>query len=175
MGEGLKQMYREVSSSRAEDEDELGESSSLSGESDDEVEDEANSPSNKSSSSSHGPLHELSSLVSQLPVKRGLSKFYQGKSQSFSSFSDVSSVEDLAKKESPIIKRSMKPCRRSYGGGLDGKDQESCYGSPSGPSNKILPKKGPRGSCASSIARTSSGCSYFAGGKPPAIPMHKNM
>ena len=67
MGEGLKQMFREVSSSssRAEDEDELGETSSLSGGSDDEAEDAA-SQQNKSHVD---PLHELSSLVSQLPIK----------------------------------------------------------------------------------------------------------
>ena len=88
-------------------------------------------------------------------------------------------VEDLAKKESPIMKRKMKPSR-SYAGGLD--DFENHNSSLCGPKsggafndNKGVPKKGPRGSCASSLARTSSGSSYFAGGKPPSIPMRKNM
>lgn len=174
-------MYREVysssSSSRAEDEDELGDSSSLSGGSDD---DESGSSQNKSSSiSSQASLHQLSSLVSQLPIKKGLSKFYQGKSQSFSSFSDVTTAGDLAKKEAS--KMTMKPSR-SYGGGLDDGEahqQKPNNSSCSGPrfNSRGGPKKGgpARASCASSIARTTSGSSYFASGKPPAIPMNKKM
>lgn len=72
MGEGLEQMYREVassSSSRAEDEDELGESSSLSGDSSDDDEQLKDHEAKDSASDPHGHLHELSSLVSQLPIK----------------------------------------------------------------------------------------------------------
>ncbi|KAL2925314.1 Extracellular matrix-binding protein ebh [Bienertia sinuspersici] len=47
---------------------------------------------------------------------RGLSKFYQGKSQSFTSLAKVASLEDLAKKETPY-QRKLKACR-SYGGDL---------------------------------------------------------
>ena len=51
--------------------------------------------------------------------RRGLSKFYQGKSQSFTSLARVGSVEELAKKESAYNRRkSMKGCR-SYGGSLN--------------------------------------------------------
>ncbi|KAK3028884.1 hypothetical protein RJ639_039893 [Escallonia herrerae] len=68
-------------------------------------------------SSSDGSLYDLSQLMAQLPIKRGLSKYYQGKSESFTSLSSVRSLEDLAKKGSPYRKR-MKACK-SYGGGLD--------------------------------------------------------
>ncbi|CAK9875685.1 unnamed protein product [Sphagnum jensenii] len=53
-----------------------------------------------------GPLHQMSALESSLPIKRpGLSKFFGGKSQSFSSLADVSSVSDLAKPNNPYAKR----------------------------------------------------------------------
>ncbi|XP_009774855.1 protein OXIDATIVE STRESS 3-like [Nicotiana sylvestris] len=48
--------------------------------------------------SSHGPLYELSELMDQLPIKRGLSKYYQGNSRSFGCLASVKSLEDLAKK-----------------------------------------------------------------------------
>lgn len=35
-----------------------------------------------------GPLYELSPLLAHLPVRTGLSKYYKGKSQSFTSLSD---------------------------------------------------------------------------------------
>ncbi|EEF46373.1 conserved hypothetical protein [Ricinus communis] len=53
--------------------------------------DDASSPtstlSTSSSNSTAGPLFELSELMAHLPIKRGLSSFYQGKSQSFTSLS----------------------------------------------------------------------------------------
>jgi hypothetical protein len=42
--------------------------------------------------------------------RRGLSKFYQGKSQSFTSLTNVKSLEDFAKPESPYNKKL-----KSYG------------------------------------------------------------
>ncbi|KAK1416866.1 hypothetical protein QVD17_25983 [Tagetes erecta] len=50
------------------------------------------------SSSSSSSLHDLSNLMIQLPIKRGLSKFYHGKSESFTSLARVMSIEDLPKK-----------------------------------------------------------------------------
>lgn len=79
--------------------------------------DDASSTNSSSSNSNNGPLFELSELMAQLPIKRGLSKYYQGKSQSFTSLSRAMSIEDLAKKETPYRKK-MKSCK-SYGGGLD--------------------------------------------------------
>uniref|UniRef100_A0A0A9GNF0 Uncharacterized protein n=1 Tax=Arundo donax TaxID=35708 RepID=A0A0A9GNF0_ARUDO len=56
----------------------------------------------------------MASLMTQLPFKRGLSRFFDGKSQSFASLAAVGSLEDLVK---PPRKR-LKPSR-SFGGGLD--------------------------------------------------------
>lgn len=69
--------------------------------------------------------------------RRGLSKFYEGKSQSYTSLASVKSLEDLAKRATPIRKK-MKACK-SYGGGLDG--NRSSYN----PKAKIS-KKSSRGS-----------------------------
>ncbi|KAK9677047.1 hypothetical protein RND81_11G118300 [Saponaria officinalis] len=73
--------------------------------------------SSSSSSSSSSPLYGLSKLMDQLPIKQGLSKFYNGKSQSFTTLARVTSIEDLAKKETPYQRR-LKACK-SYGGGLN--------------------------------------------------------
>lgn len=64
-----------------------------------DLSDDASSSSSTTTNSSNGPLYELADLMAQLPIKRGLSKFYNGKSQTFASLSDVRSVEDLGKKE----------------------------------------------------------------------------
>ncbi|OIW09980.1 hypothetical protein TanjilG_32720 [Lupinus angustifolius] len=71
------------------------------------------SSSSSSSSQSNGSLYELSDLMNILPLKRGLSMFYQGKAQSFTSLARVQSIEDLPKKEKPYRKK-MKPCK-SFG------------------------------------------------------------
>ncbi|KAL0426960.1 UNVERIFIED_CONTAM: hypothetical protein Slati_2870800 [Sesamum latifolium] len=103
------------------------ESSSSIDDSDDqttELSDDANSssspsPSSTSSSPSCGPLYELADLMAQLPIKRGLSKYYDGKSRSFASLASVGSVEDLAKKEiSSCYSKRMKSCK-SYGANLN--------------------------------------------------------
>lgn len=67
--------------------------------------DDAASSLPSSSSNSSGSLYDLSDLMVQLPIKRGLSKFYQGRSESFTSLSRVTSVEDLAKKTIPFRKK----------------------------------------------------------------------
>ncbi|KAL1829244.1 hypothetical protein ACET3Z_007656 [Daucus carota] len=78
------------------------------------------SSSSYSSANSSGSLYDLSDLMSQLPFKRGLSKFYEGKSQSFTCLSRVGSIEELAKKESAYNNRRklLNGCK-SYGGGLN--------------------------------------------------------
>lgn len=83
--------------------------------------------------------------------RRGLSSYFQGKSQSFTSLSDVRCLEDLAKKETTYGKR-MKTCR-SYAAGLD-VAQRPCF--TPGPRRKALAKKASRGPCASLLARSSS-------------------
>ncbi|KAJ8505986.1 hypothetical protein OPV22_006872 [Ensete ventricosum] len=152
MGEGLRQRRYH----QEEDDEELFESDSYSSNSDadDCKQDVTGSPPASSSPSSKpasdGPLHEMSSLVEQLPIKRGLSKYYQGKSQSFTSLAVVSSIEDLPKKETPYA-RKMKTCR-SYAGGMDASQKQT--------------KKAPRVvSCASLMSRSSSR------GSPPSIPL----
>ncbi|XP_011078240.1 uncharacterized protein LOC105162036 [Sesamum indicum] len=99
------------------------ESSSIddSGDQTTELSDDANSfssPSSSSSSPSCGPLYELADLMAQLPIKRGLSKYYDGKSRSFACLASVGSVEDLAKKEISCYSKRMKSCK-SYGANLN--------------------------------------------------------
>ncbi|XP_060205817.1 protein OXIDATIVE STRESS 3-like [Lycium barbarum] len=108
-------------------------------------------------------LYDLSSLMSQLPIKRGLSKFYQGKSQSFTSLSRVTSLEDLVKKESPY-KRKMKSCK-SYGAGLDS------YKSYTLPKATIL-KKASRNSSFSASC-TNGKTSFISRSRPPLVPVHR--
>ncbi|KAG6506364.1 hypothetical protein ZIOFF_031687 [Zingiber officinale] len=62
-----------------------------------------------SPSSSSLPSFDISSLSvsleAKIPVKRGLSRFYEGKSKSFRCLSEVRCIEDLAKQETPSGKR----------------------------------------------------------------------
>ncbi|XP_039115029.1 uncharacterized protein LOC120250296 [Dioscorea cayenensis subsp. rotundata] len=46
-----------------------------------------------------GHLFHMSSLMALLPLKRGLSKHFQGKSKSFTSLGNARSLEDLVKPE----------------------------------------------------------------------------
>ncbi|PON62473.1 hypothetical protein PanWU01x14_137940 [Parasponia andersonii] len=95
-----------------------------------------------SSALSNGPLYELSELMVHLPIRRGLSKFYQGKSQSFTSLASVTNLEDLPKKFAPYRKK-MKLCK-SYGGGLE-------YGNKLHFPKAAISKKSSRGSFLSSL------------------------
>ncbi|KAF7010301.1 hypothetical protein CFC21_024724 [Triticum aestivum] len=71
--------------------------------SDEELDDEATSSSSSSGSTDN---FQMSSLMAQLPLKRGLSKFFDGKSQSFASLAAVGGLEDLAKPPGKRIKTS---------------------------------------------------------------------
>jgi hypothetical protein len=79
--------------------------------------------------------------------RRGLSKHYQGKSQSFTSLASVKSLEDLAKRATPHRKK-MKSCK-SYGGDLDGHKSRTTP-------KATISKKASRGSFWSSTGRRSS-------------------
>ncbi|XP_065025676.1 protein OXIDATIVE STRESS 3-like [Musa acuminata AAA Group] len=158
MDEGLRDRSHGATLPRVSDDgNDLCESSSFCGDSDDSVSSNAVDDATSSASSgalrldSQGPPFELSSLMTQLPIKRGLSRYFQGKSQSFTSLYDVRCIEDLAKKETPYGKR-MKTCR-SYAAGLDAA-QKPCF-TPR-PRRKALAKKASRGPCASLLARSSS-------------------
>ncbi|KAG7564360.1 hypothetical protein ISN44_As10g011270 [Arabidopsis suecica] len=62
---------------------------------------------NEVESSYKGPLDMMESLEEALPIKRGISKFYKGKSKSFTSLSETASlpVKDLTKLENPYSRR----------------------------------------------------------------------
>ncbi|WJX17589.1 hypothetical protein P8452_07484 [Trifolium repens] len=65
------------------------------------------SPSSSSaSSSSFESLNDFSELLVQLHIKRGLSKYYKGKSKTFRSLSDCKCLEDLSKKEIALKKKA---------------------------------------------------------------------
>nr|GMD93383.1 Oxidative stress 3 isoform 1 [Ipomoea batatas] len=98
----------------ANSDDESSSSSSSFSSSELVVEDDASSI-----TSSFGPLYELTDLMAHLPIKRGLSKYYNGKSQSYGCLGSVQSLEDLAKKGNSLSKR-MKSCK-SFVGGMGGK------------------------------------------------------
>ncbi|KAL0903870.1 hypothetical protein M5K25_025926 [Dendrobium thyrsiflorum] len=155
MAEGLKQKPCEISLSSGEDDyDDCD--GSMFDEEDDEV-----SLSSFSSNSLAGPLYELSSLMSDLPIKRGLSKFFQGKSQSFSSLTEVKCIEDLAKKECPYNKR-MKSYRRYEKLYMN----QKLYYAPNH-SSRIISKNAPRNSCGSMLGRSKSN-------KASSISIQKN-
>ncbi|XP_058749085.1 protein OXIDATIVE STRESS 3-like [Vicia villosa] len=118
------------------------------------------------SPTSSSSLNDMSSLFQQLPIKRGLSKFYQGKSQSFTSLKNVQSLEDLVKPESPYNKK-LKSCK-SYGGFYENQDSMCIFKSTSAISKGVYSAKS-RGSCSSLNARRGSG-GNFMGSKPPVHP-----
>ncbi|KAF3790051.1 hypothetical protein EJ110_NYTH17392 [Nymphaea thermarum] len=120
-----------------------------------------------------GSLFEMSSIMAELPFKRGLSRHYDGKSQSFTSLADVKCLADLAKPENPYNKRLKSS--RSYGGNL--LDCQFRSYPPRGITSisKTISKRS-----TSTAARTGSSCSSsmvrrnsFAGTKPP-IPSHRH-
>ncbi|XP_074559893.1 uncharacterized protein LOC141815928 [Curcuma longa] len=143
--EGLKQRQR--GDEEEEDDEELFDSDSLLSNSDDDRD--------LAEANQNGPLFELPTLVEQLPIKiRGLSKYYQGKSQSFTSLSVVRSLEDLPKKQSPYKRKTMMKTCDSYG--------------------RVTSRKAPRAaSCASLAAQ--GGAAGGGGRKPPLVPdLQKN-
>lgn len=99
-------------------------------------------------------------LNMDLCCRRGLSNYYPGKSQSFTSLSVVRTLKDLPKKESPYKAKMMKTCR-SYGGGVDA----------SQPCGKgVMPTKVPRPRAAACASLAAQGGSQ----KPPLVPVQKN-
>lgn len=63
---------------------------------------------NEAQSSYKGPLDMMDSLEETLPIRRGISKFYNGKSKSFTSLAEASctpSVKDIAKPENAYTRR----------------------------------------------------------------------
>jgi hypothetical protein len=86
------------SSSIGRNSDTTGESSDVDGDSGD----------GEAQSSFKGPLDCLDALEEVLPIKRGISSFYSGKSKSFTSLADVSScgsVQEIAKPENAYTRK----------------------------------------------------------------------
>lgn len=116
------------------------------------------SSSSSASYEADGPLYQMESLRVHLPFKRGLSKFFSGKSQSFTSLADVKTSDDLAKPESPY-KKKMKSSQ-SYGAGLN------CQRSyPPQHSSKFIGKKSHNGKSGSHKKGS------FLPTRPPACPV----
>ncbi|KAJ0266536.1 hypothetical protein HA466_0005230 [Hirschfeldia incana] len=87
-------------------------SSSIGRNSDDEEESHGDGEENEAESSYKGPLDLMESLEEVLPVRKGISNYYNGKSKSFTSLAAAasamtssSSMKDLAKPENPYSRR----------------------------------------------------------------------
>jgi hypothetical protein len=107
-------------------------------------------------------VFDMSSVKAELPMKKGgLSRYYDGKSQSFACMSEVRCLEDLRKKERPYkkIKSDVD---------LDG-NQEACPAP--GPNSKGTAKPS-GGSCANLMARNSTTTNMLY--RPPPIPVNKS-
>ncbi|XVF88896.1 hypothetical protein PTKIN_Ptkin19aG0087400 [Pterospermum kingtungense] len=83
----------------------IGRNSDVSGESSSDGEDSAEA---EVQSQLKGPLDTMDALEDVLPMRRGISKFYNGKSKSFTSLADavaVVSVQDFAKPDNPYNRK----------------------------------------------------------------------
>lgn len=100
--------------------------------------------------------------------RRGLSRYFEGKSESFRSLSDVRCIEDLVKKETPSRKRlkasgdcgfnsTQKRCRKSrFHGGT-------------------ISKKTSKGSSVFSLARRNRNGALPSSKMPSQLPLHENL
>ncbi|OIV96432.1 hypothetical protein TanjilG_09859 [Lupinus angustifolius] len=69
---------------------------------------ETESAENEAHSPYNGPLHMMDSLQQVLPIRRAISKFYSGKSKSFTSLADASSslsIKNMVKPENAYTRR----------------------------------------------------------------------
>ncbi|XP_062186269.1 protein OXIDATIVE STRESS 3-like [Phragmites australis] len=78
-----------------------------------------------SSSGSRGHF-EMASLMTQLPIKKGLSKFFDGKSQSFASLAAVGGLEDLPKPPPTKRLKTSRSCGVSLKDAHRGRLSVSC-------------------------------------------------
>ncbi|KAJ0098734.1 hypothetical protein Patl1_20967 [Pistacia atlantica] len=106
----LSPKYSDLNQLKLEEEEEEADSISSEGSSIGSLEPDIEEEVSNSSPKIKDPLQDMSSLLQQLPSKRGLSKHYQGKSQSFTSLKEVTCLEDLAKPENPYNKK-LKSCK----------------------------------------------------------------
>ncbi|KAH9622081.1 hypothetical protein KSS87_011023 [Heliosperma pusillum] len=156
---GVFKSFESSSSLSREDSNSSNSSLSSSSSSLDYMEDASSS-----SSSSNGPLFHLSDLIDQLPIKKGLSKYYQGKSESFASLASVENLEDLPKRENPYKKR-MKYCK-SFCVGLDVERLTS--------PKATISKKSKGSSFSSLTVRRNCSSNFMAACRLPPVPLHKD-
>ncbi|EEF46278.1 protein OXIDATIVE STRESS 3 LIKE 2 [Ricinus communis] len=100
------QRFPAVERRREEEEDDDSTSSSSSSSSSSIVRN--NDEESEVDSSFKGPLDTMNTLEEVLPIKRGISKFYNGKSKSFTSLADASSassIKDFVKPENPYTRK----------------------------------------------------------------------
>lgn len=64
----------------------------------------------------NGKISKFLNLEWLVACRRGLSKYFEGKSESFTCLTSVKNIQEFAKKETGY-KKKMKGCKR-YGGGL---------------------------------------------------------
>nr|AGV54626.1 hypothetical protein [Phaseolus vulgaris] len=89
-------------------EEECSTSSSIGRNSDVSSERSAEGGENEVESVYRGPLHSMETLEEVLPIRRSISKFYGGKSKSFTSLADVASspsAKDIAKPENAYTRK----------------------------------------------------------------------
>ncbi|XP_058180901.1 protein OXIDATIVE STRESS 3-like [Rhododendron vialii] len=145
------------------------------GDDDDDAASSSTSSCSSNSTSSTGPLCDLSELMAQLPIKRGLSKFYQGKSQSFTCLSRVKSIEDLPKKEANPYRTRRKLLKesKSYAGGLG--NYKLCTLPKPVISKKVNSISRGQLPFSSSSFQSRNGSFVFGNCMPPFIPVQKDL
>lgn len=97
--------------------------------------------------------------------RRGLSQFYEGKSESFTSLSRATSIEDLVKKAG-TVRRNLK-ASRSCGTGLHSYKQFTLP-------KAIISKKSSRGGGVS-LSSFPSKRGSFMSKHPPLAPLHQDL
>ncbi|KAM5566175.1 protein OXIDATIVE STRESS 3 LIKE 2 [Rosa sericea] len=83
-------------------------SSSSIGKNSDVLSDEGDEENDEAQSSYNGPLDMMEALEEVLPIRRGISKFYNYKSKSFTSLADVSttsSIKEIAKPDNAYTRK----------------------------------------------------------------------
>ncbi|CAA3009197.1 Hypothetical predicted protein [Olea europaea subsp. europaea] len=130
-----KEEKRFDSQNSASESSSIGKNSDISEKSSDNLDEEVQS-------SFKGPLDAMDALEEALPIRRGISRFYNGKSKSFASLADASSssIKNLSKPENAYTRKrrnllvcsiaswdvkNRSPLSRSNGGGVSKRNANS--------------------------------------------------
>ncbi|KGN55382.1 vitellogenin-2 [Cucumis sativus] len=154
-------------------------SSSSIGRNSDQSDDEDNGENDEVQSSYKGPLDMMDSLEEVLPVRKGISKFYSGKSKSFTSLADASSVnsmKEIAKPENAYSKKR----RNLMAYNLVWEKNRSFPLKNNGGGISKRPISSSKSSLALAVAMSSSesnssedsNCSSYSSSPPPRPPLH---